>query len=65
MNQVENDTMPLTVEQGSPLPLLLDFAGLERAEYDVVRGPFPSQEQAMASMDRLLARSNTPNAIDG
>ena len=33
-----------------------------RAEYDVVRGPFPSQDQAYASMDRLLARSNTPNA---
>jgi hypothetical protein len=32
-----------------------------RAEYDVVRGPFPSQDQAYASMDRLLDRSNTPN----
>ena len=31
------------------------------AEYDVVRGPFPSQEAAQASMERLLARSNTPN----
>ncbi|NQW02848.1 MAG: 23S rRNA (adenine(2503)-C(2))-methyltransferase RlmN [Acidobacteria bacterium] len=26
--------MPLTVEQGSPLPLLLDFAGLERADLE-------------------------------
>jgi hypothetical protein len=31
------------------------------AEYDVVRGPFQSQDQAHESMGRLLVRSNPPN----
>ena len=37
------------------------YAQTGNAEYDVLRGPFASQEEADASLTRLMERSKTPN----
>lgn len=37
------------------------FEQTDYAEYSLLRGPFPSQEEANDSLARLMARSETPN----